>query len=671
DKLTSDDKQSLEIEANKFLMMPQKIEMLIDKVNSFFKPENQLTLMDINVLNVAANQFLALRHKKTWKLLKMAINKFFASSKDERERVLKNEIRNFMKTPLSVENKLSLEGKQFIESKLIADITTLEKVLEKASILGKALKEEIFEKNAKELLNLTAKENLETAVNKLITLKRKSVLLILGSGGTGKSTFNRYLARLLWEKYKQDMTQPVPLFIALAPLERFINKNQDFIEAYLQEKGKLSTDQINELRKRKFVFILDGYDEIAERDRHCYDSNMFSNWINAKIIISCRPEYLNKGYEEIFWPKKTGKRGFQELTLTPFSRTEIEQYINNYVHHFKESNSSLWDADKYIQKINDIPQIKDLVCNPILLKITLNVLPGILIDKESTQINHKVLYDEFIKKWFERAYDRLKIIQLKPEEREEFNHLNNDFTEHCLEFAFKMFIDNNKVVVDYNLENKEITSDWATLLGDLNVKYRLMRFSMPLIRRGNQHSFFHKSLRDYLIACALLDSLNDTSEATLFNKKSIIPEPAIQNFIIFSKNNANIQIASTNAITVLTRAKIQLSINLDNIRIQGADLSDGVFKNLQFVRADLNGVNFRNANLQSANFKDATLQDANLQNANLQYANLQNENIKNIYFRNANLQYAKLDTNGTVLFSNINLKYISNKLLSNDPKCNL
>ncbi|CAG8841644.1 6739_t:CDS:1, partial [Racocetra persica] len=247
---------------------------------------NQLTLEDIDVLNVAANQFLALKGNDAWKFLKMAINEFFDSSKDER--VLRNLINKLL------ESSLAFEDKQFIEGKLV-DIKALKSILEKAS-----KEKEKFEKTAKELLNLTAKEVLETAVNYLLKLKRKSVLLILGSGGTGKSTFNRYLARLLWEKYKKDKTQPIPLFIALAPLEKFINHDQDFIEVYLHEKGNLSTVQIDELRNRKFVFILDGYDEIAERDRHFYDSNMFSKWKNAKIIISCRPEYLNKGYEEIF-----------------------------------------------------------------------------------------------------------------------------------------------------------------------------------------------------------------------------------------------------------------------------------------------------------------------------------------------------------------------------------
>ncbi|RIB11495.1 hypothetical protein C2G38_2145554 [Gigaspora rosea] len=329
DKLTSHDKEILEDAGNEFLIK-QDNTLLINTVNRFFLMENQLTLEEISVLNVAANQFLALKDEKAPKLLEMAVNEFSESPK---ESVLKNAICNFFENTLILADKLSLKNKLDLGHQITSED---EQTLKEASKKDR----ENFIKIANELLDLKAKEVLETAVNNLLTMKRKKVLLILGSGGTGKSTFNRYLARRLRECAKNDMTQSIPLFIALAPLKGLINKEQDFIEAYLREKGKLSTDQIKELRNRKFVFILDGYDEIAERERNCYDSNMFTEWKNAKIIISCRPEYLDEGSRKRFWPKENGRRGFQELTLTPFSWDEIEQYIIKY-------------ADYYYSKKND------------------------------------------------------------------------------------------------------------------------------------------------------------------------------------------------------------------------------------------------------------------------------------------------------------------------------
>ncbi|CAG8468001.1 2698_t:CDS:2 [Cetraspora pellucida] len=632
-ELISDDKKILENVSNE-CFVSKEIKPLIETVNRFFTPENQLTLEDINVLKVATNQFLALKDQKAWKLLEMAMNEFLESSKRV-ERVLKNTIRKFLESPLVLEDKLILRSKLDLVSHITKeDVITLEKA-------SKNKKE--FKITANRLLNLKAKEVLEAAVNRLLNEKRKKVLLILGSGGTGKSTFNRYLARNLWEEFdNQKMMQPlIPLFIALAPLEGLINQDQDFIEAYLQKEGKLSTDQIDILRERKFVFILDGYDEIAERERHCYNKNKFSKWKNAKIIISCRPEYLGKDYEKRFWPTENEGKGFQELTITPFSPAEIEKYTIKYVDYSQDKGIPLtWDAKTYIQQIKNMPQVQDLVTNPILLKITLNVLPKILGEKEITtsQINRIVLYDEFIKQWFERAQNRLLNIQLNPKERDEFNRLNEeDFSKHCLQF------------------------------GNKDVECRLMRFSMPLIRRGNQYWFFHKTLRDYLIACALLDSSKNknTSEKALFNKQSIMPEPAIQqflveriqqkpelkqqmlNFIECSKKNANIQIASVNAITVLMRAKIQLPTNLNNIRVPGADLSNGVFNNSQLVRANLNNVNFQNAKLRNVNLEGASLQNANLKGAdltgaNLRYTNLQGANFLDSYLKNVNFEGVNL-----------------------------
>ncbi|CAG8739305.1 40495_t:CDS:1 [Gigaspora margarita] len=679
DKLTSHDKEILEKAANEFLDSKEK-KSLIQTVNSFFVPENQLTLEDINSLNVAANQFLVLRDKKALKLLEMAINEFLESSKDER--VLKNTIGNFLESPFVLGNKLSLGNKLALINQLTTEDVKSLKEASKNQLTTKDVKslkeaskdKKPFEETANKLLILKAKEVLEKAVNDLLNRKRKRVLLILGSGGTGKSTFNRYLARRLWKEYdKKPMTQPIPLFIALAPLEELINQNKDFIEAYLQKEGKLSLEQISHLKKRKFVFILDGYDEIAERERHCYNSNMFSKWKNSKIIISCRPEYLGEGAEKKFWPRENEERGFQQLTITPFSGVEIEQYINNYVNYSQNNGNPLtWDAETYIQQIKKMPQVEDLVSNPILLKITLTVLPGLLGEGGmiTSQINRIILYDKFINKWFERAQERLLNIQLKSKERDVFNQLNEeDFSKHCLrfgkEFVVKMFVDNNKVVINYDQVSEEIKSDWSKYLGNSDEKRRLMRYSMPLIRRGNQYWFFHKSLRDYLIACALLDSFKDKSYDSPFNKQSIIPEPAIQQFLVervqqvseyqqpmlkfieSSKKDANVQIASANAITVLLRAKILLPTNLNNVRVPGADLSNGVFNNSQLVKADLSNVNFQNAKLRSANLEGASLQDANLKGvdltgANLRHSNLQGANFHDSYLKNVNFEEVNL-----------------------------
>ncbi|CAG8670440.1 8164_t:CDS:2, partial [Gigaspora margarita] len=174
DKLISQDKEQLKDAFAEFLITGENTS-LIKTVNRFFVPENQLTLEDIGVLNVAANQFLALNDKKALKLMKMAINEFLELPK---ESVLKNSIRNFMASPFALENNLSLENEIFIKSKLALEHQITK---EDVKILKRCLNDiKDLEKTANNLLALKAKEVLEIAVDKFLTSKRKRVLLILG-----------------------------------------------------------------------------------------------------------------------------------------------------------------------------------------------------------------------------------------------------------------------------------------------------------------------------------------------------------------------------------------------------------------------------------------------------------------------------------------------------------
>ncbi|CAG8760354.1 2134_t:CDS:1, partial [Racocetra fulgida] len=431
DKLTANDKEALEVAVNK-LSNSKDITSIIKAVNSFFAPENKLTLEDESVLKKVVKQFLDLKVNKALELQEKIANKFLHTSIIKKQ-LLIEVINNVLK-----ENPITIEDE---------DVKFLETELNKSSNLND---KSIFESAVNKFLSSKAskaKKNLEITVNEIVASKCKKVLLILGLGGTGKSTFGRYLTRRLWQEYDQlkILQSPIPLFIPLTRLkEGIFNRNEDFIELYLKEECKLSLDKINVLREIKFIFILDGYDEIVERERHCYIQNKFCKWRNAKIIISCRPEYLGSGYQKRFFPNNREK-GFQELTIKTFSENEVNQYIIKYAQ--KKGHLLNLSEDICLHQIKKIPE--ELVCNPILLKISLSILPRIIEHERMTRINRIILYDEFLKTWFDRAQERLHKIQMTVEERNIFRKLDSDdFSESCLqfskEFAIKMFTDDNK-----------------------------------------------------------------------------------------------------------------------------------------------------------------------------------------------------------------------------------
>ncbi|CAG8695482.1 10618_t:CDS:1, partial [Scutellospora calospora] len=238
------------------------------------------------------------------------------------------------------------------------------------------------------------------------------------------------------------------------------------------------------------------------------------------------------------------------------------------------------------------------------------------------------------------------------------------------DFAVKMF-EENEVVITYNPRDEKIKSNWSSFLGIKDAECCLLRYSIPLIRRGNQYWFIHKTMRDYLIASAFMESCEPTLHTALFNKHLFVSEHGVRQFLVefiqqkksyiqklssfinSSKNDDNAQIASANAITILMQAGVPLkNLNLTDSNISGADLSNVVFDNLQLARAKLNNVNFQNAKLRYTNLQDSSSQNANFKGADLSSANLQNAIFNNADFQNANFNGADLlsaDFQNTIL----------------------
>ncbi|KAF9353181.1 hypothetical protein BGX34_011745, partial [Mortierella sp. NVP85] len=193
------------------------------------------------------------------------------------------------------------------------------------------------------------------------------VFLLLGDSGAGKSTFNRELEYYLWQSYKKN--DPIPLHINLPAIDK---PEHDMIAKQLR-KAEFTEPQIRELKiHRKFILICDGYDE-SQQTHNLYTSNRLNQpgeW-NAKMVISCRSEYLGVDYRDRFQPGDRNNLSesvsLQEAVITPFSMNQVQEYIAQYV----SVHQPLWEVDEYKKALDHIPSLKELVKNPFLMSLSL------------------------------------------------------------------------------------------------------------------------------------------------------------------------------------------------------------------------------------------------------------------------------------------------------------
>ena len=526
-----------------------------------------------------------------------------------------------------------------------------------------------------------AKANLQAAditgvplmekVKEFLNSDRK-VLLLLGESGSGKSTFNRELEFELWQSYKTK-TGRIPLHINLPSIDK---PEHDMIAKQLR-KSEFTEPQIREMKQhRKFILICDGYDE-SQQTRNLYTSNRLNQpgeW-DAQMVISCRSEYLGDDYRDRFQPGDRNQKSdlslLQEAVITPFSLDQVEAYIKQYV----SVNQPLWQTDDYRQALEVIPGLKDLVKNPFLMTLSLDVLPRMADPGQNlaaTRVTRLILYDQFVVQWLERGKKRLAEKGLDPQAKAVFEVLCDEgFTHRGIGYLKKLAAEiyrkqGGLPAVKYSRTKDE--RSWKGEFFGQDDEKQLLCEACPLTRSGNQYQFIHRSILEYGLALAVFDPqdwgegavpesaltrregmnsclsfeiLNPAEGTAPIEQESDIDSPLVWkifvndhsllqlleervqqepvfkqqllDFIENSKTDEKWRIAAANAITILVRAGVQfIDTDLKRIRIPGADLSYGLFDSVQLQGADLRKVNLRGAWLRQTDLSGAQMTGAQL-----------------------------------------------------------
>lgn len=380
--------------------------------------------------------------------------------------------------------------------------------------------------------------DLTSSINDFIENSHR-VLLLLGDSGCGKSFFAQALIKRKSEEFR--FGGRIPLFVSLPTLR---NAKTSLMKEALELHGFIE-NEIELLRTtQKFLLIFDAYDELNSFD-NLYMSNSMAEW-DAKIITTCRTDYLvqDDNYKCYFMPyhmHKPLEDAIQVLFIAPFVRGQIEQYIIQYLQVKRQGLleeilirpelSKDWLAVKaYESWIERLPGLKELVSQPFLLRITMEVLPEVVVELQANPENFQKfkmtsakLYDHFVDQWIRRQQNKLSIKLIN---RGEF--LPPTFHKDCINFSKalgKKMHDKKMDVVYYedhameffdegdqgNGLNKEM-AQWALFFSDEMVpqdkgseerrqnRIRIRKASMLKKVGVCQWAFMHASLRDYFMS---------------------------------------------------------------------------------------------------------------------------------------------------------------------------
>ncbi|KAF9996869.1 Transducin (beta)-like 1 X-linked receptor 1, partial [Entomortierella chlamydospora] len=522
-------------------------------------------------------------------------------------------------------------------------------------------------------LNATTEFDLMSKVHEFLRSEKK-VFLLRGGSGSGKSAFNRALEIELWNAYKSDGAIPlfIDLPAFKNPSQGLIDKqlrrayfDNKLIEELKRTKRNfvLICDGYDEGQLMTNLYVNNrlnqGGEWAAQMIITCrteYHSNDYKGFFQPTDINTIGESNL-----------------FQEAVIAPFSEEQIQELIGKYKPQ-DNSKWDPVGFGKLLKGIPDLQDLaKNPFVLKLSMEVLPQIMDSNK-DLSSKRVTRVELIDKFVALWLERNKKRLQNMKLAPIDDAELKRLVGEgFLDNGVIFMRDLAVaiyanqDGFPLVTYAGVREQEA---WKkSFFSNVDGK-NLLRESIPLLNSGDSYQFLHKSYLEYGLSLAVFDPRVDLPQETKpqsafvrrmdtissveFGRSSSIGKiitPAqkklldsplgtmylaknpyatdcleflverahkhlpfrtnLLEIIEHSKTDKSVHKAAANAITILVKAGIDFNgADLRNIRIQGADLSYGMFDSAQLDGADLREVNLRNIWLRGSNLSNARMKGA-------------------------------------------------------------
>jgi|GEM_PF-1269867 len=532
--------------------------------------------------------------------------------------------------------------------------------------------------------------------------KGSGYLALLGETGSGKSTTCMQLADKL---IKEDNgILPIYLDLRLVNEEGLLKENRnpnlnEILTSLLQRSGgenqPTPEDILKAVRKRKALLIWDGLDEVLVHLGESEGAAFIKQLLEAlppshtshnnagRLLLSCRTQYFRNAAAEISQLTGQDREGLRigakkgtinlphESLSNPRARMEILRLLpfnNDQIRHYLSSNVSGLDANKALDVIRSIHDLRGLARQPYLLSLI-----GPELETWDSSLAHGRLirsvdiYRAVVDRWFARdtgkhvvsTHHKTRLMELLAAYlwREEARSIDVQRLETWVE---RVLLEDPVWSQAYGDQFK-ITAERQSLLEDFRTATLLGRWD------GEAFRFAHTSLQEYFLARYLMAAL-DTGDLEAWT----LPMPSKETFnflvelreINSEESKASAQRCDETLLELLANAKPQrsqvaikywlrlasmeknypkpLKLNFNNLNLEGWDFvgkkQQLPLTNSDFLAANLLRARFDNAHLQGAIFSGANLSNSEFNECNLHGSIFDSSNLNGSFLRKCDLR---------------------------------
>lgn len=303
---------------------------------------------------------------------------------------------------------------------------------------------------------------------------------VIGDAGSGKSTLIKHLfLNSIVENFC------IPILIELRYLNDYTGSIEDYIKERVFENKLSPNNKILErlLENGKFVFFLDGYDEIKSTSKErvvekliCFIDKYRSN----RYLITSRP---HSNIELL--------PSFHNYKIDSLDNTQIKEFILRQKIHEELARKIITSIKK-----NEISYIKSYLTNPLLLSLYILTFSTNSTIPKKKYIFYRRVWDVLFKE-----HDSISKIGF---ERELLTNLSQEEFEKVLKaFSFLTYFDG-----EYDFEKDYLNKNLNIIKGKIpSIQFSNVDFITDLkssialwVEDGAIVSFAHRSMQEYFAA---------------------------------------------------------------------------------------------------------------------------------------------------------------------------